>query len=184
MIKHVTVGKDLRGPLMPAHVDHINRFFDAATGKKDRFGRSRNMLYEFLSTFTGARLNMIEGDVAMQFKAIEFRNDMASIKQPLLIVAKDDQSSVSDLASSLSDFRKRSENLYSQASTAIRGAVNLGTPISKVRKILSDDGISKDDIRHMISGKPRHYVPGGATKREILQSENGREKFRLFMDKK
>lgn len=180
---HMTYGHDFRGPLVPAHFDHFMRFVDATTGRTDNFGRKRNLLFESLSTFSGARWHMMEGDVALKFKSIDFRNTMASIRQPLLMVAKDDKSSVSDMESALSDFRKRRENFYSQAKEAIRGSINLGLTKSQARKLLSEAGISNADINHMIRGEPRPYLPQGTTKKEILRTQNGKEKLKLFYKK-
>ena len=180
---HMTYGHDFRGPLVPAHFDHFMRFVDATTGRTDSFGRKRNLFFETWSTFTGARWHMMEGDVALKFKSIDFRNTMASIRQPLLMVAKDDKSSVSDMESALSDFRKRRENFYSQAKEAIRGAINLGLTKSQARKLLSEAGISNADINYMIKGEPRPYLPQGTTRKEILRTQNGKEKLKLFYKK-
>ena len=155
-VQHLTIGRDLRGPLIPGFVSEMRRAQEALSGEESRTGVIRSPFGVATRWMIGTEINRMEPEKKLTFKAMEFKRRYQEIKTELRRSGFSESSA--KFKADMEDFRKENEVLYRDMAQVVYAARKMGMSLSKIEATLRQWNMGAEDIKAFINKSSRKPV--------------------------
>ena len=155
-VQHLTIGRDLRGPMIPGFVSEMRRAQEALSGEESRTGVIRSPFGVATRWMIGTEVNRMEPEKKLTFKAMEFKRRYQEIKTQLRRSGFSESSA--KFKEDMNDFRTENEVLYRDMAQVVYAARKMGMSLSKIEATLRQWNMGAADIKAFINKSSRKPV--------------------------
>lgn len=153
------IANHLRKAVQPGFMSNFERMADALSGKVSPSGKRYEMSDEMLA-FMGFRISTHDPRAALYYKSFEFRDMKKDATSIMTAVARDPNAvSEGELLSAYERAMVVRSRAYIEMERLVAAARASGMDDMKLRQVLSQSGISRQDVNSLIRGEVPAYKP-------------------------
>ena len=146
----------------PRTITSLKRIEKAATGKVSSWEQGYNLNDEVIAMIAGQRRSSVDPEMALKFRARDFKTDTANaVKILSTVAARGGYIEEDDIREAYEGMEAARRKVFDDLSRAVSAARILGTSEDVIESRLKGSGVSKDAAASLLSGEYEPYSPTG-----------------------
>ena len=154
----------LRKTLQPGIFSNVERTLKAIEGEVSPSGKKYNLSDEVWAVL-GFRFSTLDPKVALYYRSFDFKDAKADAGKHVTMVIRDTKEvDTDDMESALNTANRLRSTAYTEMNLLVKAAIRNGLSKKLIQSTLKNSGISGDDIRAIMTGKPVLWKGSKASK--------------------